>query len=176
MKECLVLFAIAVFVTTGYAGTCNSYEREKVNEGYYKCVYKDPLGIPTIGVGFNLKKSGARHMIMGVGANYDAILMNKECLSDSQIMILFHRDMATAIKCASRWLGMNWYYLSADAQSAVADMAFNMGCSKLRRFVKMHAALSQYPPNYKSARKEMRSSLWCHQVGKRCNRNQRCMH
>lgn len=37
-------------------GECNSYDREKLNEGYKLCVYKDSLGIPKIGVGFNLKK------------------------------------------------------------------------------------------------------------------------
>ena len=176
MKECLVLFAFAVFITTGYAGTCNSYEREKLNEGYYKCVYKDPLGIPTIGVGFNLKKFGARGEIEGVGADYDAVLNGSQCLDDSQIERLFDKDMDTAVECASGWLGASWSHLGSDSQSAVADMAFNMGCATLHEFVGMHSALSESPPNYSAAKNSMSSSLWCRQVGYRCSRDIACMH
>ena len=115
------------------AGECNSYEREKLNEGYYKCVYKDPLGIPTIGVGFNLKKFGARAEIESVGANYDAVLNGSKCLDDSQIESLFNKDMDSAVDCAERFASG----LPSSPASAIADMAFNMGCATLNTFTSL---------------------------------------
>ncbi len=72
-------------LTGPISGPCNNYEIEKVNEGHYLHVYKDPLGIPTIGVGFNLKKSGARKKITDVGANYDLVLAGKQDLTEAQV-------------------------------------------------------------------------------------------
>uniref|UniRef100_A0A1X7TH29 Lysozyme n=1 Tax=Amphimedon queenslandica TaxID=400682 RepID=A0A1X7TH29_AMPQE len=171
MKELIVLFAI---LAVSFAGECNSYEREKLNEGYYRCVYKDPLGIPTIGVGFNLKKFGARGEIEGVGANYDAVLNGSQCLNDGQIERLFNQDMDTAVSCAEGWLS-NWSRLGSGPQSAVSDMAFNMGCATLHEFVGMKTALSKSPPDYAGARASMQGSLWCRQVGTRCSRDVSCM-
>lgn len=178
MHLCTVLLLLAAsFVTLeahslGTLGECNSYEREKLNEGYYKCVYKDPLGIPTIGVGFNLQKFGAREEIESVGANYNAVLNGTQCLDDSQIERLFNRDMDSAVDCASSWLS-NWSSLGSGPQSAVADMAFNMGCGTLHQFVTMKSALED--KDYSKAVASMKSSLWCRQVGSRCERDVACM-
>lgn len=87
-----LVFAGSISQTLGLLkGPCNSYEREKLNEGYLSCVYKDSKGIPTVRVGFNLQ----------VGADYNAILSGRECLRDNQIRELFETDMNTAVKCTS---------------------------------------------------------------------------
>jgi len=57
-------------VFTSLPGPCNTVDVEKNNEGNYSCVYKDPKNIPTIGIGFNLIKKGAKEQIEGVGADY----------------------------------------------------------------------------------------------------------
>ena len=174
MKELIVLFAI---VAVSLAGTCNSYEREKFYEGYRDKVYLDSKGNPTIGVGFNLNKPGARGKIEGVGADYDAVLDGSQRLNDRQIKTLFDNDMNEAVGCASSWLRSNWHALGSDPQSAVADMAFNMGCATLHGFVKLRAALLESPPNYEAARKEMKNSKWCGQVKpRRCDPDIGCMH
>ena len=174
LKKLVLIFAI---IAVSYAGTCNSYEREQLNEKYKPCVYIDSKGNPTVGVGFNLNKPGARQALDGVGANYDAVLNGSQCLNDGQIRTLFKNDMAEAISCAENWLGSSWYALGSDPQSAIADMAFNMGCGKLRGFVKLHAALTESPPDYEAAAKEMQNSVWCQQVGNRCQlRDIPCMH
>ena len=153
---------------------CNSYSAEKENEGFRECVYRDPLGIPTIGVGCNLRKANARMQIERVGANYDKVLSGEECLSESQIERLFRMDMSFAVSCVSSWLP-NWSALGPSQQSALADMAFNMGCEKLKSFTKMKAALMKRPPDYATAAMEMRNSHWCGQVGRRCRRDVACM-
>ena len=176
------LVALALFTATflffgegvhSLSGKCNSYTREKLNEGYFRCVYNDPLGIPTIGVGFNLRKSGARQRITNVGANYDNILRRRECLNNYQIMDLFDDDMAEAVQCASSWLSKVWSKMGTTRQSAVADMAFNLGCSRLRLFKNMKAALER--EDYAKAAAEMRNSRWCRQVKSRCDRDIDCM-
>lgn len=180
MKSLLVLLLVAGAVQAKpfemfLDGPCNNYDREKLNEGYYKCVYKDPVGIPTIGVGFNLQKFGAKSEIESVGADYNAVLNGTQCLSDSQIKTLFEKDMATAISCPEGWVS-TWSKLSESAQSALADMAFNMGCGTLREFVTMRSRLEESPPDYKGAQSSMRGSAWCRQVGSRCDRDVDCMH
>lgn len=174
MARYIALLVLTSVVAGALSGTCNSYDREKLNEGYYKCVYKDPVGIPTIGVGFNLEKFGARAEIEGVGANYNAVLNGSQCLTDDQIRRLFDQDMDTAVSCVSSWLS-NWSALGESPQSALADMTFNLGCAGIREFSSLHAALSSSPPDYARAAEDMRNSLWCRQVGDRCSRDIACM-
>jgi len=44
------------------------------SEGTYECVYTDSLGNPTIGIGFNLNKSGAQAIIAGLGLDYSSVV------------------------------------------------------------------------------------------------------
>ena len=155
------------------SGTCNSYEREKWNEGYRSRVYIDTEGHPTVGIGFNLDRSDARSRLSAVGANYDKIRAGSATLTDYQIRTLFNDDMANAVSCASSWLSQVWGQMSTDQKSAVADMAFNLGCSGVRKFKNMKSALLR--GDYGGAAAEMRNSKWCRQVKSRCDRNIACM-
>uniref|UniRef100_A0A1X7THP7 Lysozyme n=1 Tax=Amphimedon queenslandica TaxID=400682 RepID=A0A1X7THP7_AMPQE len=171
LKKLILIF---VLVAGSYAGTCNSYQTE-LNEGYKRRVYIDTESNPTVGIGFNLNKPGAKAKIERVGANYEAVLNGSQRLSDGQIRKLFSDDMKEAHRCAKNWLRPSWNALGSDAQSAIADMAF-MGCAKLHGFVKLHAALTKSPPDYEAAKNEMRNSRWCGQVGLRCDHDVACMH
>ena len=155
------------------SGTCNSYEREKLNEGYKPRVYIDTEGHPTVGIGFNLDRSDARRRLSAVGANYDKIRAGSATLTDYQIRTLFNDDMANAVSCASSWLYQVWGRMSTDQKSAVADMAFNLGCYGLQKFRNMKSALLR--GDYGGAAAEMRDSKWCRQVKSRCDRNIACM-
>ena len=46
-KTILLLLFGSVFIQLASAEMCNSYECEKLNEGYRPCVYKDSLEIST---------------------------------------------------------------------------------------------------------------------------------
>ena len=65
-------------------------------EGKRSWVYKDSLGIPTIGIGFNLNRPDARSVCSTWGINYDTIYSGSECLSDTQISCLFDFDLIWA--------------------------------------------------------------------------------
>ena len=165
----LLAVATTLLFIQAMAGECDSYDREKLNEGYYKCVYKDPVGIPTVGVGFNLRKFGARSEIESVGANYDAVLKaSASALSDRNS---FYKDMDTAKDCVDGWSGYS--EISESAQSALNDMSFNLGCGTLGTFSRLRSAISD--KNYSAAQQDMKESLWCRQVGGRCDRDVSCM-
>lgn len=155
-------------------GTCNSFETEVLNEGNRPCVYNDHLGNPIIGVGFNLEKPHAREKITNIHADYNLVRTGRACLSDSQVRKLFDKNMADAVWCASSWLSSVWSKMSEERQSAIADMAFSMGCSRLKTFKKMKAALERQ--DYVRAKHEMRESRWCRQLRSRCDRGGACMH
>ena len=156
-------------------GPCNTLDVEIQNEGNYSCMYKDKENHPTIGIGCNLDKKGARKELEGVGADYNAVLNGSQCLNATQILTLFKEDMNTAVRCASSWL-KRWSSLGVASQSAIADMAFNMGCAKLAGFVCLRSALDRSPSDLQWAAQEMRNSSWCGQVQKsRCDRDVQCM-
>ena len=174
----LIYICLATLLAGAQAGTfsgpCNSLEAEKLNEGYRPCAYTDSKGLRTIGIGFNLEKSGARSRITDLGVDYDAVKKGSKCLNDVQIQRLFWEDMESSVSCVSRWLP-NWSSLKNGPKSAVVDMAFNMGCAGVQQFKQMKAALTKSPPDYTLAAARMKDSLWCSQVGNRCPRNVKCM-
>jgi len=130
------------------------------------------MGIPTIGIGFNLKKSGAQEEIEGVGADYAQVLSGAQCLDDDQITELFDEDMNSAVNCVSNWIE-DYSSLDDGPASAVADMAFNLGCGGVMEFKEMKAAIEN--SDWSGAAAAMQNSLWCSQVGNRCNRDVSCM-
>ena len=168
----LLVLILGIAVDFGNSGECNSYEREKLNEGYYKCVYKNSAGIPTIGVGFNLNKSSAREEIESVGADYDKVLSGAECLTDSQIEQLFNKDMDTAVSCAENWIS-NWSSIGSGPQSAIADMGFDLGCDILQHFTTLQSFIENN--DFNGAAQDLQKTLWCEQVGARCSRDCACI-
>lgn len=120
-------------------------------------------------------KKGARKELEGVGADYNAVLNGSQCLNATQILTLFKEDMNTAVSCASSWL-KRWSSLGVSSQSAIADMAFGMGCGTLAGFVCLRSALDRSPPDLQWAGQEMRNSKWFHQEQKPWrNRDLQCM-
>ena len=173
----MLALSVAVFIAFSgilpcIAGPCNSYEVEKSNEGYHKCVYKDSFGQPIIGVGVYLNDVNARRKIESVGGNYSAICNGSQCLSDDQIRKLFYLDMNTSVACAAKWLS-NWGQLNDSVQSAIADMAFSMGCTMLQELTDVRNALLS--KQYKNAVEALGSSFWCDSQQDRCERDAKCI-
>ena len=102
--------------------------------------------LPVSGIGHNLQKQGSEIQITRVGADYRDLLNGVQCLNDAQIEDLFNEDMSEAVACVMNWLGDDhWTKLSESAQSALADMAFNMGCGGLKTFKRLRQALVSDP-------------------------------
>lgn len=134
------------------------------HEGFKTKVYRDSLGIPTIGIGscLDLKiKPQAKSRIEALGANYDLILQGKQSLTNTQVMNLFEQDFKDAINTVGR-LVPNLSSHPNGVQSVLIDMAFNVNISKFPKFL---AAVNK--KDYKTAADEMINSKWYGQVGNR---------
>jgi len=138
----------------------------KDHEGYRPNVYKDSLGIPTIGIGFNLTRPDARLIAKKVGVNYEDILSGKSALTDEQIKEIFKITLTIAYNDAKKWIP-NFDSLPKNIKLGVLDMSFNMGFTRLNKFVKTKDYILK--GEYGNAANEIQKSKWSTQVGKRVN-------
>lgn len=112
------------------------------HEGLMYKLYKCTAGKQSIGVGRNLEDNG---------------------LSHAEVMFLLDNDIATATKTCEAY---PWFASLSDARKAACiDLAFNLGATRLRGFVKFLAAMAAQ--DYKTAGDELVDSKWYKQVGKR---------
>lgn len=137
------------------------YELIEKHEGKRAKVYNDSEGIPTIGIGFNLKRADARKKIEALGLKYDDVLDGSASLSEKQIQTLFKTDVEAAIKSARAALA-DFDSLPERKQRVVVDMVFNLGEQRFKGFKKFIAAVNK--GDYETAAKEMEDSRWYKQV------------
>ena len=116
------------------------------DEGIRLKVYKDSLGIETIGIGRNLRDVGISkaEAYMLLGADIDSV----------------ERDLDRALP----W----WRQLSDNRQRVLANMCFNLGINRLLGFKNTLAAMKE--GRYADAAEGMLASKWASQVGQRAVR------
>jgi GH24 family phage-related lysozyme (muramidase) len=133
-------------------------------EGRRHRVYNDSLGHRTIGVGFNLDRSGAASDINMLlpGVSYRTLRRGDVSLTDAQIDVLFRHDVQRALATARRQV-QGFEGLPDDAKLIVIDMTFNLG--SLGKWRKFRAALLRN--DFVSAADAMHRSLWRRQTGQR---------
>ena len=115
----------------------------KQHEGYVGVVYKDSLGIDTIGYGFAIKD-------LELDADVcDIILERKLKALNDMIMIKF-----------------NWYkYMPQEIKDIVTEMCYQLGVGGFSKFKKTIAYLQN--KQFKDASEEMLDSLWAKQTPNR---------
>jgi lysozyme len=138
--------------------------RVKKHEGVKPKKYIDSRGIPTVGVGFNLKRSDADQKLKSVGANPVKVKQGKQALNNNQIETLLVGDLKSSKEAANRIVG-NLTQHPAGVQGVLVEMAFNLGASGLSEFKNFLSAVKA--KNYTTAAKEMLKSNWSKQVGDR---------
>lgn len=116
------------------------------DEGLRLKVYKDALGIETIGVGRNLRDVG---------------------ISKTEAYMLLGADIDNVVADLDRALPW-WRQLSEPRQRALANCAFNLGISRLLGFRNALALLKA--GDYSKAADEFLNSRWASQVGSRAHR------
>ena len=121
-------------------------EAVKLSEGYRARVYKDTLGIDTIGYGFAIKDLELDEDIC------DMILDKKlnKLIKDVDNKFLFMDDIAV------------------EAQDVVYEMCYQLGINGFSKFKKTIAYLRD--ENYKMAAIEMLDSRWAKQTPNRSKR------
>ena len=136
----------------------------EANEGRRLTVYRDSLGIPTIGIGFNLQYPIARELCQGCGADYDALLAGTASLTGAQCDYLFQQLAIDVLE----WLTLlfpAFFSYSQARQIALLDMGFNMGDPRFKGFRMMISAiLAGY---WAQASEQALRSVWAGQVGQR---------
>lgn len=135
----------------------------KENEGYRTKVYEDTKGNRTIGIGFNLEDAGNKQFLKKAGISLDEILGGRE-LTDKEVITLYNHSLTQAFKDAQQF-DPQFAKRPETVKKAIVDMAFNLGLTKLNKFVDMKAALGQN--DYKIAADEMVDSNWYTQVKSR---------
>jgi lysozyme len=113
------------------------------HEGIRLRVYMDTVGIPTIGVGRNLKDRGITQAEAYTLLEHDIEL----CLVD--------------LAAAFPWFGA----LDPVRKRCWIDLCFNMGITRLKGFTSTIAAMARH--DYHAAASHLQDSKWFTQVGKR---------
>jgi lysozyme len=118
------------------------HEGEVVTNGRH-LIYKCPAGFWTIGIGRNVDVNG------GLG------------LSDAEVDFLLEGDIARVIKELST--EYRWFIdLDEVRKDAMIDISFNLGATKLRKFVLALDAMER--ADYKTASEEFLNSDWSRTV------------
>ena len=137
-----------------------------IHEGMELKVYKDSLGIDTIGVGRNLEDRGITDgelafMNLLRSDIYEQGITegNARWLLSNDIDII-EKELSDVHPCINS--------LDDVRLRVVLDMAFNMGVPRLCKFKKMWEAI--HNASYATAAEEMLDSRWATQVGRRAER------
>ncbi len=133
-------------------------------EGRRSFVYRDTNGIPTIGVGFNLRTGIARTEIAAVGLDFERVLSGEVSLSQDQIDQLLTRCIEIALTSA-RILVPLFEELPDNQKLVITDLSFNMGQATLSKFTKTLAAINSQ--QWEKAADALKNSSWFLQVGSR---------
>ena len=143
------------------------------HEGLRLQVYKDTLGIDTIGIGRNLEDRGITKEeldwmdIPSMDAVYEYGITEADAmfLAKNDVQIV-EEELVRAHPCVDK--------LDAVRQLVLMDMAFNMGVPRLRKFQKMWNAVHE--KKFDIAAKEMLDSRWAVQVKSRSTKLAHAMH
>ena len=155
------------------------YDRDKLmdklvaHEGLRLQVYKDTLGIDTIGIGRNLEGRGISEEeldwmdIPNMDAIYEHGISEADAtyLAQNDVQIV-EEELLRAHPCVEN--------LDAVRQLVLVDMAFNLGVPRLCKFKKMWAAIHEN--KFDVAAKEMLDSRWANQVKSRATKLAHAMH
>jgi len=137
------------------------------DEGMELKVYKDTLGIDTIGAGRNLKDRPLTvRQLQHLGlSDMQDIYDNGITLYGARYILridvdIAERELLDAHPCVKN--------LNAPRQMVCVNMAFNLGMPRLNKFKKMWSAIED--EDYNNAAVEMLDSRWAEQVKGRATR------
>lgn len=134
------------------------------HEGIVLNVYKDSLGIDTVGIGRNLKDRGISKEELDYMdiPNIDVVYQHGISEADARYLAMndikiVENELVKVHRCVED--------LDSVRQLVLMDMAFNMGVPRLCKFKNMWNAIHEQ--NYEAASWEMLDSKWARQVGRR---------
>jgi lysozyme len=141
-------------------------DRVKKHEGVRFQKYVDSRGIPTVGVGFNLKRKDSDEKLKSIGANPIKVKNGTQKLTQKQIDALLITDLKNSLDGVKRILGPAYTSIrSIDALGVLTEMVFNLGTTGVLKF---DGFLKHFKEKqFSKAAKEMLRSSWARQVKQR---------
>lgn len=131
-------------------------QRLEKDEGVRYAVYLDHLGYKTVGIG---------HLIVEEDQEYGKDV--GYVVSADRVTELFQKDLHTCMEdCKALYPDFQTW--PAEVQEILLNMAFNLGRTRLAKFVNFKAALEKR--DWKQAAIEGRDSRWYRQVTNRAER------
>ena len=127
------------------------------DEGCVLKVYRDHLGYFTIGVGHLVLPSDEE---WGVGEGTP--------ITQTRSDELLFKDLNIVLDECETHFHSNWSVWPEEVKLIIANMAFNLGITKLKKFQLMFTAINK--EDYKTAAKEGLDSRWAKQVHNRAKR------
>ena len=127
------------------------------DEGCVLKVYKDHLGYETVGVGHLILKTDEEY---GQGVGYP--------ITQTRADELLFYDLNTVLEECETHFHQNWKVWPEEVKLIIANMAFNLGITKLKKFQLMLTAINA--EDYKTASEEGLDSRWAKQVYNRAKR------
>ena len=134
------------------------------HEGLVLTVYKDSLGIDTIGIGRNLKDRGISREELDYLDIPNMEVVYEHGISEADARYLALNDIAIVENELCR-VHSCVEKLDSVRQLVLMDMAFNMGVPRLCKFQLMWNAIHE--EKWEAASREMLDSKWARQVGRR---------
>ena len=141
------------------------------DEGFESGVYKDTMGIKTIGYGFNLERAGAQEALdaAGIKKSLADLSSGDVTMTEEEASRLMLGEMPHFRGVAERFVGKEtWKNLSGNRQGIITNMAYNMGEGTLNKFKKLKAAIKS--GDWREAQVQMKDSSWSKQVKGRADR------
>ncbi len=135
------------------------------HEGVRYRAYKDSLGVPTVGVGFNLRRDGAAEALAKVGANVEDVLAGL-ALTPRQVNDLLRADLQECTDDLGRMFA-DFAKMPENIRLVLIDLRFNLGPTRMRGFTNTLDSFRR--GDYRDAARRLRISLWASQVGKRAD-------
>lgn len=149
-------------------------------------MYFDSMGIPTIGIGFNLQRSDAKTALVTAGVaidQVDDVMDGKVGLTPAQISKLFAYSFAPIVSEARSAFPTGIFDSMSDARRfAVCDMVFNLGFGGFMSFNTSRDMLAQAQESkdeghvdahnqFIAAAQHLTGTDWYTQVGNRAKRD-----
>lgn len=142
------------------------------NEGFETKVYKDSLGIPTIGVGYNLNQRNAANHMASLGLNYNDVRNGKVKLTKGQVRQLLEITVGMLENVVTKQYPLFGTF-SITRQIVLLDLAFNVGATRLAGFKNFNNYVNK--GMWLEASIELLDSSYAIQVGARAARNSKAI-
>lgn len=154
------------------------------NEGCETRVYLDTMGIPTVGIGFNLDRADAPGILADCGASYDAIRAGTAELTQEQVNEIFAVSFAPIVQEARASLDTGVFDALDDARRfVIVDLVFNLGNEGWLEFAATRDLINRAQDQKEQGHTEaahalfgeaadhLAASAWASQVGDRATRD-----